>query len=108
VSVSRREVIVAGGCVVLASVADLPAFAAVSGQRLLTDDPDAAAAGGAVLLPAGRFVDDALIAGLPAGKYLAHLSPANSMLLLEVLRTRRTDTTEDDAGDLHFTIGRYA
>jgi hypothetical protein len=109
VKASRRELIAGGSCAVLIATAPGLALATRgSRRRLFTDDADTAEGTAAVLLPPGRFVDDALIAVLPAGGYRGRLSPANAMLLLEVLRTRRVAVGEDGDGGLLFTIGRRA
>jgi len=103
VTASRRELIAAGGCAVVWAIVPGGAVAATGPVlRLVTDDPGLATAG-AVLLATGRFIDDGFVAALPSGNYIARLSPANSLLLLEVLRSRRIAAAED----LSFTIGRH-
>jgi len=106
VSANRRELILAGGCAALVTVLPgSPAFAVISGQRLLTDDAELVEA--AVSLAPGQFVDDALVSALPRGDYLARLSPANALLLLEVLRSHRIAARDDGVGGLSFKISRH-
>ena len=103
-SATRRELIVGGGCALIAAVVPGNAARAWGATpRLLTDDPEFTG-GAAVSVEASGFIDDAFVAALPSGAYTTRLSPANSLLLLEVLRSRRIAAAEDGS----FTIGRRA
>jgi len=84
---SRRSLLVAAGA------APLSAHPAL-GRLPLTLIADRATlppawAGRARVLEAGTFLDDAWLAALPAAPAAATLTPANALLLAELLRVRR-------------------
>lgn len=98
---SRRAVLAAAGALPLAVRA-----APVTGALTLIADRavlPAAWVGKAVILEPGTFLDDARLAALPPGPAVAALTPANALLLADLLRVRRRPL-EQRAGLLHFTV----
>jgi hypothetical protein len=85
---SRRELLLA-----TAAAVPLPAQAALLSAplTLIADRATLPSAwiGHALVLEPGTFLDDARLAALPAGPVAAALTPANALLLSELLRVRR-------------------
>jgi len=101
---TRRDVLAGGGCMALA-LAFAPAARATAGARRLIDRAmlENRPAGDALLIPEGRFIDDAFLAALPPGAYVAILAPANAFLLAQALRRGRAVPVERE-GALHFSL----
>lgn len=97
-SATRRDLLVAGAAAPL--ILAFPAVAAPPLWQIVEHPAPAAARTHA--LAAGAFVDDAFVARLPAGDYLATLSPANALLLHAVLRSRRVAV--HGSATLRFTL----
>jgi hypothetical protein len=101
---SRRELLAAVGA---AGAVPLPARAALLAPPLTLIADRAtlppAWAGRALVLEPGTFLDDARLATLPAGPAAAALTPANALLLGDLLRVRRRPLIWQ-AGLQHFIL----
>ena len=101
---SRRQLLAAAGAT---GAVPLPAQAALLAPPLTLIADRAtlppAWAGRALVLEPGTFLDDARLARLPAGPAVAALTPANALLLADLLRARRRSLTWR-AGLQHFVL----